>query len=130
MPPKTAVPTESAKELLASLARTADVTTDPQDNTGHQGVLIVVDVTAIAATPSVVPTIRFRDPITSKQVTLLAGAALTAVGVTAYLIAPDAVAGGGITAAVAMLLPKDWDLFMNHADADSITYQVSRTYMG
>jgi len=117
-------------ELIPSLARIADFTTPAQLNGGFKGVLVVIDVTAITLTPSVVPIFRFRDPILNKQITLLAGAALTGIGVTAYLLAPDAAAGGGITAAVALQLMQDWDLFMDHADTDSITYQASATYLG
>ncbi len=121
--------TDVTQELLASVARTADVTTVAQRNEFYSGILVVVDVTAVAATPSVVPTFRYRDSVVAKQITLLAATALTGTGTAIYLIAPNAAADGGITAAVAMTMPRDWDLFMNHADADSITYQVSLTYL-
>ena len=122
-------PTQPTFELFKSTARTADETSAAQLNRNFRGILVVVDISVYPAAASVVPTLRYRDPITGKQVTLLAATALTATGTTVYLIGPDAASGEGITAAVKTPLPRDWDLFMDHADADSITYQVSAQYL-
>lgn len=114
--------TPLSKTLLASAARTATVDSGEQNNVGHRGVHIIIDVTAIAATPSVVFDIQGKDPASGKWYTILASAAITGVGTTVLALYP----GIGETANVkeSDVLPAMWRVNAVHGDADSITYSV------
>ena len=109
--------------VLASAARTATVSSRDFDNIHHKGAHVVVDVTAVTATPSVVPSIEGKDPTSGKYYTLLTGAAITATGTTVLKIYPGiaTVANG----AASDVLPRVWRVTMTHADTDSITYSVA-----
>ncbi len=110
------------KKLLDSAARTATTTTDAQTNGDHCGVHVIVDVTAVAATPSVTPTIEAFDSASGTWYSLLVGTAITGTGKTVLKVAPGItpVANG----AAADYLPAVWRVTFTHADADSITYSV------
>ena len=108
--------------LLASAARTATNQTADQTNHNAKGLHLVIDVTAAAATPSVVFTIQGKDELSGKYYTLLASAAVTATGTTVLKVYPGITAAAN--ASVSDLLPRTWRLDATHADADSITYSV------
>lgn len=114
--------------LLASAARTATVNTADQINPGKSGVEIIIDVTAIAATPSVVFTIQGFDPLSGKYYTILASAAITGTGTTVLRVGP------GLTAAANTVanfnLPRNWRVACTHGDADSITYSLAAQLVG
>lgn len=114
------------RALLASAARTATVSTDTQENLGHVGCHVVVEVTALAATPSVVVTIEGEDPaVPGEFYTILSGTAITDVtgtGRYVFKVGPGIAVSAG--AAAADYLPARWRVTATHADTDSITYSV------
>ena len=112
--------------IYVSAARTADPTSVVLSlPVGHKGLLIVVDVTATSVTPSVVPTVRVLDVNGDYNAAIYTGTAFTATGEFTYLMHPGTIAADfDGTDAVSFGPPADFDLFMNHADADSITYSV------
>jgi len=120
-----------AEEILASAARTATTNSPIQTNYNHKGVLVTIDVTAIVDTPSVVPKIQFIDSvIDSAEWTIITGAAIEATGKRGYIIYP------GLSGAPASMdgyddipMARSWRISMEHADADSITYQVAAYYL-
>lgn len=109
--------------LLASAARTATVATGDQSNNNHRGAVIIIDVTASAATPSVVATVQDKDELSGQYYTILASAAITGTGTTVLRVYP------GLTAATNTVandvLPSTWRVNLVHADTDSITYSVA-----
>ena len=109
--------------LLASAARTATVATADQSNNDYRGVHVIIDVTAVASTPSVVATIQGKDELSGEYYDLLVGTAITATGTTVLKVAPGigTVSGG----AAADVLPSTWRVNLVHADTDSITYSVA-----
>lgn len=117
----------STFSLLASSARTATVNSSDQNNYNWRGAHIIINVTSITATPSVVPTIEGRDPISGTYYTLLTGVAITATGLTVLKIYPGitALANGSTND----ILPRYWRVTMTHGDADSITYSVAAMLM-
>jgi len=118
-----------SETFFASAARTADVTVD-KDNVEGRGVLLVVDVTVASATPSVVPTIRARDEEGNYNNPIFTGTAFTGTGQFTYLVYPGVTSADfDGTDAASIALPREWQLFMNHADADSITYSVRGHYI-
>lgn len=111
------------RALLASAARTATVATSDQSNTEHRGVVVIIDVTAIASSPSVVATIQGKDEISGKYYTILASAAIEATGTTVLRVFPGATAATNLVAND--VLPSTWRVNLVHADTDSITYSVA-----
>lgn len=119
-------PVATETTLLASAARTADTNTADQTNVNHVGVFVVVNVTAVAASPSVVVRVQGKEPVSGNYYNLLDGTPITdvsGVGMYVFKVTPGIgqVAGG----AAADRLPKTWRVLMDHGDADSITYSVS-----
>ena len=107
--------------IFASAARTATATAT--FNTGSCGGLFFINVTATAATPSVVFTIAGEDPISGATYTILASAAITATGLTVLRVHPALTATANTIAKD--MLPAAIKVTATHADADSITYSVS-----
>lgn len=107
--------------LLASLARTATVSTADQVNYNGKGIHIILDVTALADTPSIVLKIEGKSA-SGIYYTLLEGAAVTGTGTNIYKVMPWATPAANVAAAD--LLPRTWRVTMTHADTDSITYSV------
>lgn len=118
------VPAPGNKEitLLASAARTADPTIADQDNLAARGLVLIIDVTAVAATPSVVFTIKGKDPVSGKYYTLLASAAIVGTGTTVLRVYPGLTAVNNQVASD--VLPRTWTVTAVHADSDSITYSL------
>jgi len=108
----------------ASAARTASpIAMSNQTNKKAKGLLVVIDVTAIAATPSVVFTIQGYDPVSGKYFTILASAAITGTGTTVLRVYPGLTASPNVIAND--VLPLVWRVIATHGDSDSITYSVS-----
>jgi len=117
-------------ELLPSAARIAspdDIVISEPKVTLSEGSLynihIIIDVTAVAATPSIQPKILATDKASGKTYELLPGiAAITAIGTTVLKVGKDIVAAAGLAAQD--LIPENVVLELTHVDADSITYSV------
>lgn len=123
----------SVEVPYAEVARTATPTAveyvmaDP----AIKGLVIFVNVTANAATPSVVPTIKVTGRAAGSFVTLRTFTAITNVtgnGLYAYFIYPG-ISDLGLTEVVAdevlaYPIPTHIEFSMVHGDADSITYSV------
>jgi len=107
---------------LGSTARIATNNSGDLTNSGHAGCHVIIDVTAISATPSVVPTVQGKDSVSGKYYTLLVGAAITATGTTVLRVHPNLTPAANLT--VNDILPSKFRILMTHADADSITYSV------
>jgi len=118
-----------SKTLLASAARIADVTVEER-NHRWRGILISVDVTAIVATPLVRPRIQAKDDAGALYTIWSAAADIAATGKFSYLIYPGITVAAFVgTEAANLPLPLVWALFMDHVDADSITYSVKLDYL-
>lgn len=109
--------------VFASTARTATEASAVFNSDGHRGLHMVIDVTAITATPSVVFTIQGYSGLGDDYYTILASAAVTGTGQTVLRVYP------GLTAAANLVandvLPPVWRVNAVHGDADSITYSVN-----
>lgn len=114
--------TKYNRTAYPSAARTATPTAVEIKDDFSTGVQIIIDVTAVTATPSVVPTIDGLDPASDKWYNILTGAAITATGTTVLRVHPDIPAAAQLTAQD--FLPAKYRIVMTHADADSITYSV------
>ncbi len=117
-------PLQNVKDitLLASALRTADTNTADQTNVNHRGVTVFIDVTVDLELASVTYTIQGKDAISGSYYTLLASAAIAAVGTTVLHVMPGAVAVGNSVANLP--LPRVWRVNCNAADGDDLTYSV------
>lgn len=115
---------EKKRELVlsASSAKTATANYTPPDASEHRGVFVVIDVSAVAATPSVVFTIQGYDPASASWYTILASAAITGTGQTILRVHPELTAAANLVAKD--VLPRQWRVNATHADADSITFSL------
>jgi hypothetical protein len=109
--------------LFAVAARTATVQKELRP-LGARGLLLVIDVDTIAATPSVTPKLVLKDNADAFNIPFwTAAAAITATGQFTYLLYPGA-SGGNVTEVDGVPIPEEVLLEMTHGDADSITYGV------
>jgi hypothetical protein len=108
--------------LFSSSARTATESSADQTNYTFRGGHIIINVTSITSSPSVVPKIEGKDPVSGNYYTILEGVAIVATGMTVLKVYPGAAAA--VNAIAADVLPRTWRLTMTHADADSITYSA------
>lgn len=110
--------------LLPSVARTAAVVSpDIWTYPGEIGLIVVIDCTAVAATPTATFTIEGKDPTSSKYYTILASAGITTTGTTVLRVHPQLTAVANTVAKD--LLPAIFRVSVAHGDTDSITYSVS-----
>lgn len=112
--------------VYASAARTATPTAATVTVGKARAVHLVIDVTAVTATPSVVCTVDGYDPVSGKYYNLLTSAALTDSGSPYTRVLKI---GPGLTASANLIandvLPSVIRVTMTHGDADSITYSVA-----
>jgi hypothetical protein len=113
--------------IFASAARIATENSADQLNPFARGVVLVIDVTAAADTPSVVFTVKGKSSLGTDYYTILASAAITGTGQTVLRIYPGLTAANNTIASD--ILPRVWRVEAVHADADSITYSVSGNYV-
>jgi len=113
-----------AVTVLPSLARTATPTIETWtiEHGSATGCIVIIDATAIAATPSVVFTLLGVDPVSLKTWVILASAAVTAVSTTILRVSPQLTAAANLIAKDVM--PDSFTMTAEHGDADSITYSV------
>lgn len=118
----------SGDEVYPSAARTATPAAVTFNCTGASGLVVVIDVTAFSATPSVVFTIKgihYPSGPTSTPIkwTLLTSAAITGTGTTALTVHPAITNAANVAASA--LVPQAVEILPTHGDSDSITYSVT-----
>ncbi|MBA3760130.1 MAG: hypothetical protein H0X07_06310 [Gemmatimonadales bacterium] len=108
--------------LFATAARTATPTAANLTNFNGRAILVILDVTAITATPLLTLTISGVDIVSGKVYALLTSAVIGAVSTTVFKVGP------GLTAAANLVaneyLPRALQFSVSHGDADSATYSV------
>lgn len=113
----------SSGTAFASAARTATpepvIYAVPEDT---QNLLVVIDATASAATPSVVFTIEGVDRASGKTWVILTSAAITGAGTTILRVSPNLTAAANTIAQD--MVPAEIVIRPTHGDADSLTYSV------
>jgi len=113
--------------VLANAARTATISSATFINGNYRGAQFVIDVTAIAATPSVVFSIEGFDALSGQFFTLLDSVAIVAVGTTILRVYPGLTAAANLVASD--VLPYQWRVTATAADADSMTYSIAANLM-
>jgi chemotaxis response regulator CheB len=95
---------------------------------GSSQLILVMEATAETATASVVITIQGYDPATGVTWDILAAAALDAVGNRVLRVSPHLTASANLIAKD--IVPAYLRFTAVHADADSLTYQVTAHLVG
>jgi hypothetical protein len=111
--------------VLASAARTAAINSADQTNFNARTLYLTWDITA-AGTGTLTLTIKYKDSLSGKYVTLLASAAQTGVGTVTLKVGPDLTAAANTVAKEA--LPRVWRAEVTGADGSSWTYSCSANY--
>ena len=119
--PKNYMAQEAA--IFKSAARTATHNgLDIAKNPIYDGLIVIIDATVDPAAASVVFTIQGKDPASGKYYTILASAAIAAVGTTILRVDKNLTAAANTIAKDVM--PATFRIIATHADTDSITYSV------
>lgn len=113
--------------LAQLLARSANADFGPFKNVYGRALIVIIDVTAVAATPSVVFTIRGVDRLSGKKWDILASAAIIGTGTTVLRVSPELTSAANLIAKD--LAPEEFEVHAEHADADSITYSIGAHYL-
>lgn len=113
--------------VLASAARTSAPTPVLLTNENGRALYIILDVTAVTATPSITVTIAGIDVVSGKAYTLLAGAAVTATGTVFYKVGPALPNTANVSANE--YVPPTVRISVSHLDSDSITYSIGYALM-
>ncbi len=114
--------------ILEEAARTADVVAN-LDNVNHRGLMIVVKKVTHTATPSMNVKLRVRgeDGLYTEIILNTATNFTNATGADSYAIlfypGANATDFDGLEAHD-IPLPREFQVFFDHADADSLTYSV------
>jgi hypothetical protein len=109
--------------IYASAARTATPTAVTLQTHRAKALRLVIDATAVTATPSVVCTIDAVDSLSGKAVNLLTSAAIATVSTVVLNVGPALTAAANLVANA--FLGDSIRVTMTHGDADSITYSVA-----
>ncbi|MBX3081709.1 MAG: hypothetical protein KF716_08735 [Anaerolineae bacterium] len=111
--------------VLASAARTAATNSSDQVNYNGRHITVTIDVTAGTGF-SITPTIKYKDSLSGKYVTLLAGASIVATGTVTLQVGPGLPDTTNLSANKPA--PRIWRLEIAVADTTSATYSVSVNY--
>lgn len=124
----------SQLKILPAAARTADPViqyfkhADNSRGAGWRGIDLIIDTTLVpGSAPSTVFTIEGYDPVSAKAYTVLASAAVTAVGTVRLRVYPGATAAANTV--VSDVLPAHWRLKAVHGNANSVTYTVAASLL-
>jgi len=113
--------------LKKSAARIATPSPSVLEGINLRNMHIIIDVTAVTATPSVQVAIEGLDPASGDYYELLAAiVAITATGTTILKLGESIVPAAGL--AEQDFIPDTTRISFTHADADSITYSVGMNY--
>lgn len=113
----------SSLTLFPSAARTSTPTAVTFGASRAKALYIVIDITAVTATPAVTVTVSGYDPVSGKTWTLLASTALATQGTTVLQIGPGIAADAN--KAIAAHIPDFVRVAPSHGDSDSATYSIT-----
>lgn len=111
------------KVIYASAARTATPTAVVVNTSRIKAIRLVLDVTAITATPDLTVKIDAVDNTSGKFVNLLTSASVATVSTNTYAIALGITVAANLTAST--FLTDAVRITVTHGDADSATYTLT-----
>lgn len=109
--------------VYESAARTAaPVDTMEYEVAGYRGLVLVIDATAVTATPALTVSILGVDRASGKTYTILASTAIATAVTTVLRVGPGLTAAANLVASD--VLPPVIRISAAHGDSDSITYSI------
>ena len=100
-------------------------TSDWFENLENRGALIILDVSAVTATPALTVKLQAYDPVSLEGRDVFSAAAAVATAVNGvYLLYPGAGTNATLTESVGGNLPTKYRVAVTHGDTDSATYSV------
>lgn len=111
----------SAARAVAQVYASGD-----QDGTQVEFLHVIIDVTAVTATPALTVTIQGKDPASGKYYTILASTAIATVSTTVLKVGPAFTAAANLVAND--MIPSIWRVTVTHGDTDSATYSVGASF--
>lgn len=115
--------------ILPSAARTATPDSfEYEVQGGASALILVIDVTAIVTAPTITVTIAGVDRVSGKTYTILASAAIVAVGTTVLKVGPGLPATANVS--TNDYLPPVFRVTVTHGNGNSITYSVAALLCG
>lgn len=108
--------------LLAPATRAASQSLD-RVNYNHRGIMLLLNVTAVAATENLVLKVRAKDPESGGFIDLIASAALTAIGLYRVAVYPGMAGVANVKADD--VLPRDYNVQVLHSAAGNWTYSLA-----
>lgn len=119
---------EQIQTVYASAARTATPTTfEGQKPSWARGMHLVIDATAITATPAITFTIQGYSPLGDDAYTILVSTVIATAVTTVLRVYPGLTASANLIANDS--IPARWRLTASHGDTDSITYSVAALWL-
>lgn len=117
------------RTIVSSAARaTGDTETWDWEQAESQGLVVVIDVTALTAGASLVFTIQGVDPVSGATWDILASAAVVATGTTVLKVHPALTASANAVAKD--VVPARVRVKVVPADTKSVTYTIGATHTG
>lgn len=116
-----------AATLLASASRTTTQTSADIVTYNAKAITVVLDVTVVAASPSVTVTINGKDPASGKYYLLLSGAAVLTAVTNVYSIGPGIAETSNVS--TSKFLPRTIQIVVTANNANAGTYSVGYNLM-
>lgn len=93
-----------------------------QDGSATDFIHVIIDVTAVTATPALTVKIQGKDPLSGKYYDILVSATIATVSTTVLKVGP----GLPVTANLSAndMVPSIWRVIVTHGDTDSATYSI------
>lgn len=111
----------ATRTIYPSAARIATPSVSILRNTRNTGIQVIIDVTAVAATPEITIEVEARDQLTGKWYSLGSSAAISTVSTTVLRVEKGNTVAANVASAA---VPRVYRITSTHLDADSITYSV------
>ena len=113
-------------EVLPSAARTTAPDTQEFEITGrgyeYDGLHLIIDITAVTATPALTITVDGVDRVSGKTYNLITSTVIATAVTTVLKVSPGITVAANL--AVAMNLPPVFRVSVAHGDTDSATYSI------
>ena len=110
--------------LFPSVARAIaqTYTSNDQDGSQVEFVHVIIDVTAVTATPALTVKIQGKDPLSGKYYDLLVSTAIATVSTTVLKVGPGLPVAANLSAND--MVPSIWRVIVTHGDTDEAVYSV------
>ena len=117
-----------SRVLFPSAARAVAqaYTSGDQNGENIDFIHVIIDITAVTATPAITVKIQGKDPASGKYYDILVSTALAVVATTVLKVGPGLPVAANLSAND--IVPSTWRVIATHGDTDSATYSIGANY--